>query len=475
MSRRLRIAILCAAATAAAGTALANAITGPSSSQSPYVVRSIPGVVTEAILTTGDSVNDKPDGSPYRMVGIPDGLGAFDNGDGTFTVLVNHELGAGDGIVRAHGAKGAFVSKWIVRKGSLEVVQGEDLIEEIGIWTGSAWDYTTHPALARLCSANLAPVSAFYDAESGKGYDGHLFMNGEESGAEGFAYAHAMDGTSWRLPWLGRMSYENSCANPATGQATLVANTDDSGQGQIYLYVGQKNTTGANAAELAGLTGGDLFGVKVTGYAAEPATGIPSGTAFTAFAFGGVATTTGATLQTNSHANGVTEFNRPEDCCWNPSNPNELYFVTTASFTGKSRLWRLRFRDVKDLSQGGEIDLLLDGSEGQHMFDNLCMTKRGQLFLQEDVGNEAHVGKIWRYDVASASLVEVAHHDENRFAPGASGFLTIDEESSGIIDVSDILGEGKLLLDVQAHYNAGDAELVQGGQLLLMHVPPGKK
>ncbi len=27
------------------------------------------------------------------MVGIPDGLGAFDNHDGTFTVLMNHELG----------------------------------------------------------------------------------------------------------------------------------------------------------------------------------------------------------------------------------------------------------------------------------------------------------------------------------------------------------------------------------------------
>ncbi len=48
----------------------------------------------DEILTVGDSVNTKLDGvSPYRMVGIPDGLGAYDNGDGTFTVLMNHELG----------------------------------------------------------------------------------------------------------------------------------------------------------------------------------------------------------------------------------------------------------------------------------------------------------------------------------------------------------------------------------------------
>ena len=32
------------------------------------------------------------------MVGIPDGLGAFDNGDGTFTVLMNHELGNTQGV-----------------------------------------------------------------------------------------------------------------------------------------------------------------------------------------------------------------------------------------------------------------------------------------------------------------------------------------------------------------------------------------
>src|SRR4029453_5362890 len=64
---------------------VANYITGPSSSQSPYLLRTRPGVVTVSLLTVGDSVNLKPDGmTPYRMVGIPDALGAYDNGDGTF-------------------------------------------------------------------------------------------------------------------------------------------------------------------------------------------------------------------------------------------------------------------------------------------------------------------------------------------------------------------------------------------------------
>jgi hypothetical protein len=113
------------------------AFTGPSSSQSPYLLPSATGIVTKSILTVGDSVNLKPDGvTPYRMVGIPDGLGAFDNGDGTFTVLMNHEIASG-GAVRAHGANGAFVSKWIIRKHDLTVLHGEDLIQNIALWNGA--------------------------------------------------------------------------------------------------------------------------------------------------------------------------------------------------------------------------------------------------------------------------------------------------------------------------------------------------
>jgi hypothetical protein len=39
--------------------------------------------------------------------------------------------------------------------------------------------------------------------------------------------------------------------------------------------------------------------------------------------------------------------------------------------------------------------------------------------------------------------------------------------------MDDILGAGWYLLDVQAHY-ATDAELVEGGQFLAVHLPPGQ-
>src|SRR5262245_24904923 len=154
------------------GTAFANAITGPSSSQSPYIVRSQPGVVVKAIFTVGDSVNLKPDGiTPYRMVGIPDGLGAYDNGDGTFTLLMNHEIPNTLGAARAHGNIGAFVSEWIINKSDLSVVSIRDFIGD----TNSIFLSNNDPAtgllhsgflsgntttITRLCSADLgAPTS----------------------------------------------------------------------------------------------------------------------------------------------------------------------------------------------------------------------------------------------------------------------------------------------------------------------------
>jgi hypothetical protein len=43
-----------------------------------------------------------------------------------------------------------------------------------------------------------------------------------------------------------------------------------------------------------------------------------------------------------------------------------------------------------------------------------------------------------------------------------------------VIDVSSILGSGWYLLDVQSHRASADPELVEGGQLIAIHIPAGK-
>jgi len=490
--RKSALAALAAlVAVAVVGGAIAAATpgrqTGPSSSQSPYLVPSQPGVVTRSVLTVGDSVNTKPNSTaPYRMVGIPDGLGAFDNGDGTFTLLMNHELQSSNppvGVNRAHGAKGAFVSKWTIKKGNLQVLHGEDLIQQVVTWNPT----TTPPSynapasgasgvlIGRLCSADLPARSAFYNSATGKGFDGRIFMNGEEIGNDGRAFAHLLDGTSYELPYLGKFSWENSVASPSTGDRTVVVGLDDSTPGQVYVYVGSKQSEGSPIVR-AGLSGGKLYGVKVPDVSTESG---PVNSTFSLEAVGPagpsegyVQNLTGRQLQDASVTDGITEFLRPEDGAWDPDRPTDFYFATTNNFTSPSRLYRLRFTDIGNPTAGGTITAVLDGTEGQKMLDNLTVDD-GRVLLQEDPGNQPYVARIWAYTIATDTLTEIAEHDPARFEPGvASPLLTQDEESSGIIPAP-FLGNGKYLLDVQAHYRTDD-ELVEGGQLLQLHIPPGK-
>jgi hypothetical protein len=146
----------------------------------------------------------------------------------------------------------------------------------------------------------------------------------------------------------------------------------------------------------------------------------------------------------------------------------------TANFTGLSRLWRLRFTDAAQPQLGGTAEILLDSTSGPRMMDNLTVSDRGSVFIQEDIGGQSALGKIWRYSIANDTVEEVARHDAARFTAGSPNFLTIDEESSGIIPVPEILGEGWYLINVQAHYGLG-GELVEGGQIMAVHFPPGRE
>jgi hypothetical protein len=454
--------------------------TGPSSSQSPYLVPLASGVQTVSILTTGDTVantmGSKPSGTPYRMVGTPDGLGVFNNNGNTFTVLMNHELTANEGVVRAHGGTGSFVSRLVIRKKDLSVVQAGDLIQSVSLWntTTQAYDAPAKGVVfTRFCSADLPLKYALYNPITRNGTQDRLFMNGEEYG-EGRAFAHDENGVSYQLPRLGKYAHENVLAHPYTFDKTVLISNDDSSSGQIYVYVGTKTRTGS-PSDRAGLTNGQLYGVKVAGYAAEDsATGIPDGTRFSLQPLGDVSALTGAQLETTSNGLGITRFLRPEDGAWNVNNWNQYFFNTTNAFNKPSRTWRLSFNDAFNPEQGGTIDMVLDGSEGQQMLDNLCVDYNNRILLQEDVGNNPYLGKVRMLDLNSGDYTVLAQHDPARFLPGAPNFITQDEESSGIIDASDVLGNGWYLLDVQAHLKSADPELVEGGQLLAMYVPAPK-
>ncbi len=497
-------------------------VQGPSTGSTPYVLPTLPGYQTTSIFTVDNTgVNTDDSVSGYGMVGIPDGLGAFDNNDGTFTLLMNHELGNTLGAVRAHGAKGSFVSKYVINKNTLAVVSGADLMTSI-----YGWDTATQAnnnlaapfAFARFCSADLPKVSAFYNAATSRGSQERIFMNGEEGGTNGYVQGTVVTGTDAGKSYtLGKFNlatdhvggvladgiggWENLLACPFAQDTTIVIGTNDGGTGimnnSVSVYIGTKTNTGSEV-DKAGLNNGTLYFVNVTGNPLEiPAansssrvTNITNGTAFTL-------------SRTAS-----TTFSRPEDGAWNPANPRQFYFVTTdrldtvsdglGANIGQTRLWRLNFTDITNPSLGGTIDLLIDGQtvagEKVNMFDNMTVNEsNGHLILQEDVGGAAHNGKVWDFDPAtytgvtnSGTLRKILKHDPARFGDRTGGVTTTatlpftnDEEASGIIDITSIMRgssrfkgnprEAWYISSDQAHYTTGiTAAQAEGGQLFTL-------
>ncbi|MEY3812540.1 MAG: hypothetical protein RL495_487 [Verrucomicrobiota bacterium] len=498
-------------------------IQGPSSSQTSYLTPTSPGWSATSLLTVGDGIGG------YLFAGIPDGLGAYSNGDGTMTVLANHEIGATQatppvllGTARAHGAAGGFVSKWVINTSTWQVVSGGDFVTSRlnqMMWNGTTWAApATAYAYLRPCSADLPKLSAFWDASTSTGYEGLIFLNGEETGAEGKAFAFIATGAAgevgkaYELPHHGKYSYENLLARSNYGSTpgaanllqTVVVGTDDTTPGELYVYIGTKTNTG-NAVQKAGLTNGQLYGVKVnagvTGYtgaiALENASGI-NGTFALApiFTNGTIAAKTGAELQTASLAAGVTQFARPEDAHW--VDENSLIFATTGatvnSVSVTSKIYQLDFdSSMADgiLTTGGSIKVVVDsnnitGLDGQkaRSFDNLTIGDDNKLYIQEDPGSNAYVAKHWIVDhtlgtqaLREASAVQIFESDRTRFTTGAVNFQTIDEEHSGIIDITTIVNDGILgsqwfLVATQNHAaatGANAATLVEGGQFIALN------
>jgi len=433
------------------------------------------GVIAESLLTVGDSPNLKPDGvTPYRLVGIPDGLGAYDNGNGTLTLLVDHELASGEGIARAHGGNAAFVSRWTIDSSTREVLHGQDLIQRVYYFDTSTLMHTYLPnaLIYRLCSADLAVPTAYYNQSTGLGTLNRIFTSGEESSTVGRGFAHVATGpdagSSYELAGLGNYQFENVATNPRPSDLTIVVGTDDSSSGELYVYVGTKKSAG-NDIERAGLVGGVLFGVRLAGIPNEPI-GAISPTPFDLHGFGDVSIWNGLTLRNASGSNNVTKFARPEDAHWNPRDPRQLIFATTGSGGVPSRLWRLTFHDLLDPASGGTAEILISSADGPQNMDNLTLDPYSNVLIQEDRGSSSALARIWNYNLRTGDLTVLAQADRTRFISGPD-FLTTNEESSGIIDARDLLGPGWFLLTVQAHYSPGDAELVQGGQLLTLFSP----
>lgn len=424
------------------------------------------------ILTTGDLVGG------YRMAGIPDGLGAVNTGKGTFSLWMNHELGQTAGVARAHGGTGAFVSIWQMQPSftgdalSVNVSGGADSFSTVQDWDDVNGGYVVkaNGKFQRFCSAYLAGP---WD-----GFDTNIFLTGEETGAnntmDGVVGGQSMavvNGVAWALPRLGRIAHENQVVIPGTGSKTVIVTTED-GSGfdsQVYVYVGVKDAESADVLARNGLNNGSLYVVKVQGVSVE--TGFTTKGLSIPFTLEPVDwTLNGNALETASDAAGATGFVRPEDGEYDPTNYADYYFDTTGGSLGitNGRLYKLSFSDLNNPTAGGTITMLLDGTEGIVSPDNIAINSHGQMLICEDP-NFTLVGRdssIWLYNIHTGALARAVEMNTAYAFSVNPAYTRGSWETSGVIDATNTLGEGWWIFDVQAHYNIGDAELVEGGQLL---------
>lgn len=462
----------------AASAQVPQVITGPSSSATPYVVPAPGSGVRQvvSILTVGNTIGG------YQLLGIPDGMGAFANGDGTMTLLVTHEHTANaNGVQHAHQpagfAGGAFISKWIVDTGSLAVLSGTDAMTSTVTTSngtgGSLYNFN------RFCSGDLADTSAYFNPASGLGTTHRIFCTGEEGGVPGRVIATDVDtGVAYQLQKWDSVqgSWENALARPMHSDETVMIGTSDGGANRVFLYRGAKQA-GGNPVEQAGLQNGSVWGIQVQ------VDGVNVAAESRDFALGTVAPVYSGTFTIAAEgAAAGTSFLRPEDGAWDPMNPADFYFVSTdrmntSSQVGRSRLWRMRFSDVNNVTAGGTIEVLLDGTEGGQMFDNMCLSNTIQggtnIVIQEDPGNTPHNAKTLLYRVADDSLSLLLQSDPARFGDGvgpATAPFNQDEENSGVFDARDTLGLGWFVGNLQAHYSLA-APLLEGGQIYAFYAP----
>jgi len=476
MKLRYKVAAVFSIATVVAGTAVANSVL----TKPEYIIASNDAATIKPLAYAGDTI------SGFTIKGIPDGMGAYRNADGTITLLSSHEVPSyapiGTFEKAQNGNKailGSAITKFTLNAAGDRILKASDFISSWSFYNYNTKAYQASPVgaapttqtlgmdkfISRFCAATLVPAGglSFKDGGTTYGYEGAVYLAGEEDGDSGYArgFAFDMDGNAINIARMGLASWENFAPNVKPGKNTVVMGDEDGSatDSQLFMYVGTKTTSGT-FADKAGLTNGKLHVMSIPNIANDNAfrttygKNKPVDVTFAETIWDGDM----KTQQADHNAKG-TEMSRIEDGQWDPSNPNVYYFVTTESNKdagatkenpsepGVSRdgggFWRLTFVDGQKPELGAKLELLLDGTEAPYLSkpDNMTMTSEGIVLLQEDPGNNAHVSRIVAFRPKDGKLAVVAEFNKDYFAKDGSKFMTIDEETSGIFDVTSLVSK----------------------------------
>ncbi len=492
------------------------------------------GVTLTPVLTTGDKVGG------VMWPGVPDGIGVLKDGD-SLVLLVNHELSASNAVAvaqkRANGnASAATVSAVNIDPKTKSVTAVRDLLSSVAWYDYSTGQYGAKPvapagaakqdefktplhttALNRFCSSHLAQPGelAYRETKNGKtvtyGFTGPAYFTGEEGGDESRAFVMSNTGNMVQLPRLGLAAWENFIVAPSKSIRTVIMGNEDGSatDSQLFMYVGEKKAEG-DWVEKAGLTNGQNYVMSIDGIANDNAFRAQKGkNSPVAVSWKPINTDLNGKDQNAMARSLGSTMARVEDGAFDPANPNDYYFVTTESNKDAKAtapnpaspkisrdggaLWRLRFTDVSNPLAGATLTMLLDGSEAPFLNkpDNIDVDGKGNVLIQEDPGNNDHIARLVAYRISDGKIGTVAKFKDAYFAPGASQFITKDEESSGVTDVTRFMASGPndtnsyFVLDAQVHSSANAArpdlasnkeiqaelaQAIEGGQLYVLTV-----
>ena len=503
-----------------AGIVVMAAAASASTSVKPYVVPVGSEYAVRALFSVNDRVPESSDPSlRYRMVGIPDGLGAHPNGDGTSTLYMNHELGFGvtsspvvdvGGTPSGPAYRGALVSKWTLDADG-NPIKGErayDWIFDENTFLGPAPDASNTAQMprqfGRFCSGDLVgPPQGFSDWI--------YFANEEVGPAESFdglggLAVAIIDNNLYTLPKLGRFPWENTVVQPTPGNRTVIMGMEDGPaaldrsvpNSQVYMYVGKKDPRrGASVLRRNGLDNGDLYVLVPADAANASEAQFADGTIDIEWRLiPNAGDLSDPQLEAASDAAGAFTFARPEDGAFNPRDRGEYFFVTTGDASVASnklgRLYSLRLNPGNP-TQPGQLTVVYNADEIVAAGGDVALSpdnigaSRDYLMINEDgtgasrqvMATKSRDGSIWRFDITNAkvgidagSALRVAELDP----PGRNGsppdapVLPGIWETSGIIDASALFGPDWWLSDVQAHppTPAPAAGTVEDGQLFLL-------
>ena len=390
------------------------------------------------VLSVGDKVPETSNPARlFQMVGIPDGLGARPNDDGTITLFMNHELArsvVSQATIGGPAERGAFVSKYLLADDG-SVLSGERAYDfvydtEQGLTLPAPDTSNGTPPFARFCSGALAGPE--------EGFDRPIYFCGEESGGantfdgKGGLCVAIIDNVAYTLPKLGHLPWENAVPRPHQGNEVVIMCMEDgpsTPDSQLYMYVGKKvRKKGTDVLSRNGLNNGTLYVFRSKDRTRNSEVTFQTGTITGEWvAISDAETKTDVLLEAASDAREAFGFIRIEDGAWSKTSRKDYYFCTTGSsfsaapgVTPANKLGRIYHVELNpgNVLQDAKLTILVNadlvaasGGDTAVSPDNMD-TSAEYLMVQEDGTSESRLhmaskgrdGSVWRFPLATSAL-----------------------------------------------------------------------